>query len=78
MQYDCDLLLRQNGNEKRMPHRFIAEIEPGRFLRLEGRDWIVTEIHEGDKPLVICRPPGESYLGTKRNGQSEGLTVSGE
>jgi hypothetical protein len=78
MQYDCDLLLRQSGDEKRMPHRFIAEIEPGRFLRLEGRDWD----RHGDSP----RRKAPRYLssawrelsGDKGNGQSEGLTVSGE
>jgi hypothetical protein len=56
MQYDCDLLLRQNGDEKRMPHRFLAEIEPGRFLRLEGHDWIVTEITKAtSRSLSVVR-----------------------
>jgi hypothetical protein len=58
--YDCELVLRENGDEMRVPHTFLAEIRPGTFVRLEGRDWIVTEIQEGDKPLVVCRPPSES------------------
>jgi hypothetical protein len=60
MQYDCELVLRENGHEKRMPHTFLAEIRPGTFLRLEGRDWIVTEVQEGKKLLVICELPGKS------------------
>ena len=60
MQYECELVFRENGDEKRMPHTFLAAIRPGTFLRLEGRDWIVMEIEEGEKPLVICRPPGKS------------------
>jgi hypothetical protein len=60
MHFDCELVLRENDHEVRLPHTFLAEIRPGTFRRLEGCDWIVTEIHEGDKPLVICGPPGES------------------
>jgi hypothetical protein len=59
MQYECELVLRENDHEARLPHTFLAEIKPGTFLRLEGRDWIVTEIQDGDKPRVICRPPSE-------------------
>jgi hypothetical protein len=43
-----------------MPHTFLAEVGPGTHLRLEGRDWIVVEVEEGDKPLVVCRPPNET------------------
>ena len=60
MQFDCELVLCANDHELRLPHTFLAEISPGTFLRLEGRDWIVTEIQDGDKPRVICGPPGES------------------
>lgn len=60
MQFECELVLRENDHQVRLPHTFAAEVGPGTFLRLEGRDWIVTEIQEGDKPLVVCRPPSES------------------
>jgi hypothetical protein len=60
-QYECELVLRENDHEKRIPHTFLAEVHAGTFLRLEERNWIITEIQEGDdKPLVICRPPSES------------------
>lgn len=56
MQYECELVLCEKGDEKRMPHTFLAEVGPGTHLRLEGRDWIVVEVEEGDKPLVVWRP----------------------
>lgn len=59
MRYECELVLRANDREMRLPHTFLAEVHPGDFLRLEGRDWIIVEVQEGEKPVVFCRPPSE-------------------
>jgi hypothetical protein len=58
--FECELVLRENGDETRRPHLFFGEIRPGTFLCLEERDWIVIEIQEGETPSVICRPVAES------------------
>jgi hypothetical protein len=39
---------------------FLAEIRVGTFLRLDGRDWIVVEVHDGEPPVVVCRSPNET------------------
>jgi hypothetical protein len=59
MQYECELVLRENGDEKRQPHMLAGEVGPGTFVRMEGRDWIVIETQEGELPSVICRPANE-------------------
>jgi len=59
MPYECNLVLREHGDEKRQPHSFIGEVRPGSFIRMDDRDWIVIEIQEGETPLVICRPAAE-------------------
>jgi hypothetical protein len=58
--YKCDLVLRENDHEIRVPHSFISEVTPGTFVRMENRDWIVIEIQQSDStPAVICRPASE-------------------
>jgi hypothetical protein len=59
MEFECELVLRGNGDEKRKPHMFASEIRPGTFLRMDNRDWIVIEIQESEPPSVICRPANE-------------------
>jgi hypothetical protein len=59
-QYECDLVLRENDHEKRIPHSFLREITPGTYVRIENRDWIVVEVQEGEKPVIVCRPPSET------------------
>ena len=61
MQYECELVLRENGDEKRQPHMFAGELRPGTFVRMDGRDWIVIEIQDGEPPSIICRPVNEYY-----------------
>jgi hypothetical protein len=58
--FECDLVLRENDDEARQPHTFIAEVRPGTFLHGNDRDWIVIEIQEGETPSVICRRAAES------------------
>ena len=55
--FECELVLRDNGDETRQPHMFLAEVRPGTAVHLHGRDWIVIEIHERKrgKPEVVCR-----------------------
>jgi hypothetical protein len=57
--YECELLLRENGGEVHVPHAFLGEVRPGTYVRMNDRDWIVIEIQEGVKPIVICRPVAE-------------------
>jgi hypothetical protein len=63
MRFDCDLVLRENGAESRLEHSFLSEIQPGTFVRLDDRDWIVMEIVErpGKTPEVVCRPANEHF-----------------
>jgi hypothetical protein len=58
--YECELVLRENGGEMRIPHSFLDEVGPGTFVRLHDRDWIVVEVQDGETPSVICRPAAES------------------
>jgi hypothetical protein len=58
--FDCELVLRENGDEKRTLHTFLAQVRPGTHLCLEGRGWIVLEVEEGEKQQVICRPTNET------------------
>jgi hypothetical protein len=53
-------VLRENGDEMRVPHSFLDEVGPGTFVRLHDRDWIVVEVQDGETPSVICRPAAES------------------
>jgi hypothetical protein len=59
--FDCELVLRENGDETRQPHSFVGEIGPGTAVHFDRRDWIVIEIleQEGGPPEVICRPRAE-------------------
>jgi hypothetical protein len=57
--YEYDLVLCENDKETRVPHSFLSEVRPGTQVRWDGRDWIVIEIQEGEKPSVICRPLNE-------------------
>ena len=58
--YECELVLRENGDEMRVPHEFLSEVRPGTFVRKDNRDWIVIEIQDlGETPAVICRPAAE-------------------
>jgi hypothetical protein len=63
MTYECELVLQENEHETRRPHTFLAEIRPGTFLRLDGRDWIVNDITERpDGPReIVCRPANERF-----------------
>lgn len=56
--FDCLLVLRDDGQETRNPHSFMAEISPGVAIHVEGRDWAVVEIQHrlDDVPMVVCRP----------------------
>jgi hypothetical protein len=56
--FDCLLLLRDDGQETRNPHAFMAEISPGAAIHVKGRDWAVVEIQHrlDDVPVVVCRP----------------------
>jgi hypothetical protein len=58
--FECELVLRENGDEARQPHTFIADVEPGTFVHMDDRDWIVVEVQDGETPSVICRPAAES------------------
>jgi hypothetical protein len=58
--FGCELVLRENGDEKRTLHTFLAQVRPGTHLCFEGRDWIVLEVEEGEKQVVICRPANET------------------
>jgi hypothetical protein len=58
--YECELVLRENGDEMRVPYSFLDEVGPGTFVRLHDRDWIVVEVQDGETPSVICRPAAES------------------
>lgn len=58
--YECELVLRENGDEVRVPHSFLDEVGPGTFVRLHDRDWIVVEVQDGETPSVTCRPAAES------------------
>ena len=60
MQFDCELVLRENDHEDRVPHSFMREVGPGTFVRHGDRDWIVIDVQEGEKPVVFCRPPSET------------------
>jgi hypothetical protein len=44
-----------------LPHTFLEEIQPGIYIRIQGTDWIVMEVHEreGERPEIICRPPSK-------------------
>jgi hypothetical protein len=59
--FDCELVLRENGDETRQPHSSVEEIRPGTAVHFDRRDWIVVEIlePEGALPEVICRPRAE-------------------
>jgi hypothetical protein len=59
--HDCELALCGDREETRLPHTFLAEIQPGTYIRIQGSDWIVMEVHEreGDRPETICRPPSK-------------------
>jgi hypothetical protein len=59
--FDCELVLQENGHEWRQAHSFMVEMEPGTFVHIEGRDWIVTEVREqaSAPPEIICRPAAE-------------------
>jgi hypothetical protein len=59
MSFECELVLRENANEIRVPHSFLHEVRPGEFVRHDDRDWIVIEVQEGEPPSVICRPAAE-------------------
>lgn len=56
--FDCLLVLRDDGQETRNPHSFMAQVSPGAAIHVEGRDWAVVEIqHRLDNvPVVVCRP----------------------
>lgn len=47
--FECELVLRSDGEEKRQPHVFLDRIRPGTTVFLEDREWIVA-------PEVFCRP----------------------
>ena len=59
MSFECELVLRENGDEKRQAYSFLGEVKPGTFVRHRDRDWIVIEVQEGEPPSVICRPAAE-------------------
>jgi hypothetical protein len=59
MSFECELVLRENGDEERQPHSFLGEVRPGTFVRMDDRDWIVIEVQEDEPPSVICRPAAE-------------------
>jgi hypothetical protein len=56
--FDCLLALHDNGQETRRPHSFMAQIDPGTAIRVDGRDWAVVEIRDrlDEVPVVVCRP----------------------
>lgn len=56
--FDCLLVLRDDGQETRNPHSFMAQISSGTEIHVEGRDWAVVEIQHrlDDVPVVVCRP----------------------
>jgi hypothetical protein len=57
--FECELVLRHDGEETRLPHTFLAEIRPGTYIRIQGQDWFVDEIRDRETgtPEIICRPP---------------------
>jgi hypothetical protein len=61
MPFDCELVLRENGDETRQPHKFDNEVRPGTTLHVESRDWIIIEIahRSGLLPEVICHSAHE-------------------
>jgi hypothetical protein len=59
MSFECELVLRENDHENRVPYSFLYEVRPGTFVRHDDRDWIVIEIQESETPSVICRPAAE-------------------
>jgi hypothetical protein len=61
-QFDCELVFRENGSDRREPHAFDSDVLPGTMLHLEGLDWMVVELRErptGLLPQVVCRPAFE-------------------
>jgi hypothetical protein len=59
--FECELVLRAE-NELRARHSFLVTVGPGTRLRMNGRDWAVTEVRErpGARPEVICAPEKHS------------------
>jgi hypothetical protein len=53
MRYECELVLRENGDEKRQPYMLADEVRPGMFVRTDGRDWVVIETQEGRPPSTV-------------------------
>jgi len=55
--FECELVLRENDEERREIRMFIGDLSPGDRVRLEGEDWIVVFVNEraGALPEVLCR-----------------------
>jgi hypothetical protein len=56
--FACLLVLRDDGQETRTSHSFMAQIAPGAAIHVAGRDWAVVEIQHrlDDVPVVVCQP----------------------
>jgi hypothetical protein len=57
--FECEVVLREDDSERRLPHTFAVQVEPGACLFFEGRDWAVVDVIERpeDVPEVVCRRP---------------------
>ena len=59
--FECELVLRENGSERRLAHTFALEVEPGTQVHLEQKDWTVVGVLDrpASVPEVLCRPASE-------------------
>jgi hypothetical protein len=62
--FECELVLREDDSERRLPHTFAVQVEPGACLFLEAKDWAVVDVIERPEnvPEVVCRPGGPVTL----------------
>jgi hypothetical protein len=62
--FECELVLREDDFERRLPHTFAVQVEPGACLFLEAKDWAVVDVIERPEnvPEVVCRPGGPVTL----------------
>jgi hypothetical protein len=54
--FDCEIVLRENGDESHQPYSFMGEVRPGTIMRVDQHDWVVIEVRGGAVPQVVCRP----------------------
>lgn len=61
--YDCELVLRDDEQELCIAHSFMVAVTPGTCVRMEGRDWIVSEVREreGKRTEVVCSPANQRW-----------------